>query len=343
MKVGVVGGGLAGALLAWRLSEASDRVRVEVVVGRRTRPDASAVSGGLVRGFELDPGAGRVAAESLAELRGDDRLREWSGYREIGSLYVVPRGVDPAGSVRVVDERLPGSPAVVDAGELRRRFGFRDLADDAVGVVERHAGYLSPAKLRDSALARAADQGVDVVAADAVDVRDGPALRTSDGVERRYDALVVAAGAWTPGLVDHGGTLRTKQIQYGVYRVPLSGLGAFVDDDTGLYGRPWGDGTFLLGLGCDRWDVRPEAVEPDLALADRVAAGVRRRFGVAVGAAPPEKVVASFDCYRSPAGLRLLPVDGRPGLFTFTGGSGGAAKTAVVVSRRAAGELLTTL
>ncbi|RKT54851.1 NAD(P)/FAD-dependent oxidoreductase [Saccharothrix australiensis] len=334
----MIGGGLAGSLLAWRLREASRRVRVEVVVGRRATPDASAVSGGLVRGFEPDPVACRDAADSLAEVRGDARLREGGGYREIGSLYVVRAGVDPAGSVRVVEERLPGSPVVVDARVLRDRFGLRDPEGRAVGVVERHAGHLSPARLRDSALAWAADLGAEVVRADAVEVRDGPAVRTCDGAERRYDVLVVATGAWTPGLVDHGGALRVKQIQYGVHPLVLPGVGAFVDDDTGLYGRPWAAGAFLVGMGGDRWDVGPGEAAPDRALADRVLAAVRRRFGVVGG--PPDRLVASCDCWSSPAGLRLRPVAGRPGLCTFTGGSGGAAKTVVAASRTAAGELL---
>jgi glycine/D-amino acid oxidase-like deaminating enzyme len=339
----VVGGGLAGALLAWRLREASDRLRVEVLAGARATVDASTVSGGLVRGFEPDPAASAVAADSLAELRADARLREWSGYREIGSLYLTPSGADPAESVRTVAERLPGSAVLVNATRLRRGFGFRGLREDAVGVVERHAGYLSPARLRDRALDWAAANEVEVARTSVIAVRDGPAVRTSDGAERRYDVLVVAAGAWTPRLVEHGGTLRTKQIQYGVYRIALPDLGSFVDDDTGLYGRPWSEGTFLLGLGGDRWDVAPEAVEPDHAMAGRVLDVVRRRFGVTARDPVPERVVASFDCYRSPAGLRLLPVDGRPGVFTFTGGSGGAAKTAVAASRAAASELLNTL
>lgn len=339
----MVGGGLAGALLAWRLREASDRLRVEVFAGERATVDASEVSGGLVRSFEPDPGAGAVAADSLAELRADARLREWSSYREIGSVYVLPNGADPTESVRTVAEWLPGSAELVSGARLRRGFGFRGLREDAVGVVERHAGYISPARLRDRALDWAAVHGVEVARTSVAVVRDGPAVRMSDGAERCYDALVVAAGAWTPRLVEHGGTLRTKQIQYGVYRIPMPDLGAFVDDDTGLYGRPWGEGAFLLGLDCNRWDVAPEAVEPDAALAGRVLEVARRRFGVTARDPPLERVVASFDCYRSPAGLRLVPVDGRPGVFTFTGGSGGAAKTALAASRNAASDLLNTL
>ncbi|MDR6592929.1 FAD-dependent oxidoreductase [Saccharothrix longispora] len=343
MRVGVVGGGLAGALLAWRLREASDRLRVEVLTGGRGTADASAVSGGLVRGFEPDPDAGAVAAESLAELRADARLRDWSGYREIGSLYVLSDDVDPARSVQVLGERLPGSAELVGAARLRRDYGLRGVREDAVGVVERHAGYLSPDRLRGKALDWSADHGVEVVRTGVASVRDGPAVRTSDGAERCYDVLVVAAGAWTPRLVEHGGTLRTKQIQYGVYRIPLPGLGSFVDDDTGLYGRPWGAGTFLLGLGCDRWDVAPEAVRPDPALVGRVLDVARDRLGVTARDPVPERVVASFDCYGPPAGLRLRPVRGRPGVFTFTGGSGGAVKTIVAASRSAASDLLNTL
>ncbi|MGG7609836.1 hypothetical protein ACQ5JZ_10565, partial [Streptomyces sp. ZG43] len=51
-----------------------------------------------------------------------------------------------------------------------------------------------------------------------------------------------------------------------------------------------------------------------------------------------DRSVAACDCYHDPAGLALRPLGG--GLHTFTGGSGGAAKTVVAASRRAARALL---
>ncbi|MFD1146672.1 FAD-dependent oxidoreductase [Saccharothrix hoggarensis] len=335
MRVAVVGGGVAGALLAWRLRR--ERADVVVFAGEPVPSDASAASGGLVRGFETDPAAAADAAASLAELRADDDLLEWTGYREIGSVHL-SSGVDPTASLAVVDAALPGSATVVTGAELARRFGFRDVADDTVGVVERHAGHLSPARLREHALKWSAGNGVEVRHERVAEVSAGPSVRPANGSAEGFDAVVVAAGAWTPRLVEHGGTLRTKQIQYGLHRLELPCRSGFVDDVTGLYGRPHGDGLALLGLGCERWDVDPAQVTPDDDLAARVADVARRRFGLAAEPVAPERVVASFDCYRTPAGLRLDHVG--DGVFTFTGGSGGAAKTVLAASRRAARELV---
>lgn len=326
MKIAVVGGGVAGSLLAWRLSG----WQVDVFAGDPSTADASGASGGLVRGFDIGSDSCRLAAESLAEVLDSPLLRDWTGYQESGAVYVLPEGVDPSDSLRTVEKFLPGSASAVTAGGLAE-YGFRDLAPDTVGVVERRAGWISPARLRDQALAWSADNGIDVRRERVAEVVEG-AVRLADGTERGYDVVVVAAGAWTAELVGDGS--RTKQIQYGIHTATLPGLGAFVDDRTGLYGRPHGAGTFLFGLGCDRWDVHPERVEPDLELADRVVDRVRERFGVE---AELVRVVASFDCYRDdPAGLELRPVGTSTSLFTFTGGSGGAAKTVLTASRVAA-------
>src|SRR5262245_47839856 len=69
LTVAVVGGGIAGAMLAWRLRQAAAR-RVAPHLftgGPRVRIDASTASDGIVRGFETDPGLCRYAADSLAE------------------------------------------------------------------------------------------------------------------------------------------------------------------------------------------------------------------------------------------------------------------------------------
>ena len=189
---------------------------------------------------------------------------------------------------------------------------------------------MSPARLRDALLSRVGSVHDTAVAG----VSAGPAVRLADGSARHFDAVVVAAGAWSGPLLDAAG-LRTKKIQYTVYADRVAGLGAFVDETTGLYGRPGAGGTLLLGLPTDEWDVNPGEVRADPALAARVSATARERLGRAPG--PALRTVASFDCYAD-GGLALRPVAG--GLFSFTGGSGGAAKTALAASRRAADTLL---
>ena len=362
MRVAVVGGGLAGALLAWRLRQASTGVAVEVLTGGSPPGgDATGASGGLVRGFELDAAACRVAAESLAELRGSQVLRRWAGYREIGSVFLPARPAAPFGeSVRTVEELLPGSVAVVGAGELALRYPFRELPDGTVGVVERYAGYLSPARLRSAVLAELGRCSVAVRALRVAGVTPAPAVRLADGTTLRYDAVVVAAGAWTPRLLAASGPaasgpaesgpaaggpaghgFRTKHIQYSLHAAGPPGLPAFVDASDGLYGRPADGGSLLIGLPSDRWDVDPDAVEPDHGLAARALASATRRLAGPITPHPQPRIVAAFDCYHPRPGLRLRPV-GEAGvpLFTFTGGSGGAAKTVLAASRAAASDLL---
>jgi|GEM_PF-1235339 len=371
-RVAIVGGGIAGVLLGWRLRRSPRPVALELFTGGAGVPsstttrgvggtwrhpisgDATAASGGLVRAFESEPAACRLAAESLAELRGSARLRSWAGYREVGALYLLPPGADRARSLKLVDAMLPGSVAVLDREALTAAYPLRGLPAGTTGVLERHAGYLSPARLRAAVLAEVAAAGCRVRQVPVTSVDGAPgaggngvaAVRLADGSVRGYDAVVVAAGAWTPRLLAAGGLdrdgLRTKQIQYSLHDVRLPGLGAFVEEVTGFYGRPAGRDTFLLGLPSQRWDVDPAAVEPDPALDGRVAAYARRRLGVRL-AGPPARTVASFDCYHEPPCLALRNASAGSALFTFTGGSGGAAKVVLAASRDAAGRLMDLL
>lgn len=342
VRIAIVGGGVAGTLLAWRLRQAAARPVVHLYTAEPTRIDATGASGGMVRGFEVAPEIGRSAVASLAELRADSGLRDAVGYREIGSMYLLPPGAEPAESVRLVEEALPGS-ATVHTDAATNGFPFRELPEGTVAVVERQAGYLSPALLRLATMVRLAQSGAVIRWTPVLAVDRTPALRLADGGVADYDVIVVAAGPWTPALLAASDMpvdrLRTKQIQYTVYQGKIAGLGVFVDDVTGLYGRPDGQGQLLLGLPCDRWDVDPGDVRPDAGLVERVADRARSLLGQpAAGRAV--RTVAACDCYRDPPGLELRPVTAGAPVFTFTGGSGGAAKTVLAASRRAATALL---
>lgn len=331
MRIAVVGGGVAGALLAWRLRT--------VAVDLYTAPtnDATGASGGLVRGFD----GSRLAAESLVELLADPRLREAADYHETGSLYLGP--ADPEAALGVLEELLPGSASVLTEAEVHARFPFRELPS-GTGVVERRAGYLSPAALRDATLGWAAEAGVAIRPVPVRGVAPFPALRLADGSTEEYDAVVIATGAWTPALLRASGLamggFTTRQIQYALYPSRPGGICAFVHDGTGLYGRPSGDRGFLLGLPCERWDVDPAALEPDTGLVARTAEVAYGMFGWPPVDERPLRTVVSADCYHGQPGLALRPVMPRTSVFTFTGGSGGAAKTVLAASRQAAVALL---
>ncbi len=343
MRVAIVGGGLAGALLAWRLSERPGRPRVELFAGTEPmRADATAASGGLMRAFEPDPEHCAAAAESLAELLATAELRAWADFREIGSLYVLAPGADPRASAAIVQDALPGSASVARASELD--LPFAGLPEDAVCVVEERAGHISPDRLRGCVLGLLSERGL-VIRGEAVRAvtADG-SVELDDATVMPYDAVVVAAGAWTGELLRRSGLpaagLRTKQIQYTLSAGAPTGARAFVDETTGLYGRPDGSAGFLLGLPCDRWDVAPGSAEPDPELAARVRELAAARLGAAVRSSPADRVVAAVDCFSEQPGLRLRPVVACSQVFTFTGGSGASAKTALAASRVAAAGLL---
>ena len=177
MRIAIVGGGVAGALLAWQLSRRVRRVRLTIYTADRPgRADASSASGGLVRGFEATPAACRQAAESLAEVRGSATLRDWTGYREIGSVYLMPGSADLSGSVAkslaMVEQALPGSACVVGPADLALRYPFRKLPPGAVAVVERQAGFISPHRLRACVLTELGSAGAAI---------DGCRVRTVTG------------------------------------------------------------------------------------------------------------------------------------------------------------------
>ncbi|WP_435149840.1 NAD(P)/FAD-dependent oxidoreductase [Micromonospora aurantiaca (nom. illeg.)] len=329
-RVLVVGAGISGVLLARRLRDAgADAVLIGPHDGGPDgRPaDATAASGGLVRAFEPDPAARSLAAASLAELLADPSLAAAAGWRRTGSLYLLDAasaaGVDGA-------ETLPRD-------EVAHRFGFAGLPDGTVGIWEDRAGYLDPDRLR-----RAVLRGLGRTETTPVARLDDRAVELRDGRRLTGDLVVVAAGAWTPRLLRAAGmpaTLRTKHIQYAHHVTGRAELPCFVDETSGLYGRPAGPGRVLLGLPSDRWDVDPPSPEPDAALAALVLAVAARRLP-GLDPRPAGPPVSAADCYSEPAGLALRHVSGA--VHTFTGGSGGAAKTVLAASRLAATALLNT-
>jgi glycine/D-amino acid oxidase-like deaminating enzyme len=351
----IVGGGLAGTLLAWRLAQATTGWRIDLVLGGpATTADATAASGGSVRAFESHPEQRRLAIASMVELLASRTLRQWSDYRPARavSLRRSTDGLDAA--VADIELMLPGSVSLAGADELAGD-GWADLHDGAVAVVERGAGVTSPARWRDAVLTDVRRR-VNVVeaAVNAVLPRDdgtvacATATTTTGPDVRDYDLVVAAVGAWTPALLAASGLpnagYRTKSIQYALHPVDGWCPPQFVDEVTGLYGRPTADGGLLLGLPTEQWDVDPDRPPTTPALVDDAARLATARFP-RLRLGPASTTVGSADCYAEQPILSLRPVldsvhsDGDHRLFTFTGGAGGSVKTALAASHRAAIQL----
>ena len=200
MRVCVIGAGIAGTLLAWRLSES---VEVDLVTGP-PGTDATAASGGGVRGFETHPVQRRLAIESLAELF--ETLQEEAGYTETGCTYLLPSyaGLETGG--RGGGARAPG----LDRDPRSRPAAPPGLARTA----RRHGRRLREAgRLHQAGPAAGGGDPANSPAAPGAGSWKGRYFgwsHTPDGSvscrlpglsQRRYDVVVVAAGPWTPGLL----------------------------------------------------------------------------------------------------------------------------------------------
>ncbi len=93
---------------------------------------------------------------------------------------------------------------MLSAAELRRRWPAFHIADDAVALLEDHAGYLSPERCIEQFLAQAAHHGATLHTNTAITAWNG----TSSGVtvttvRETWSAahLVITAGPWAPQLL----------------------------------------------------------------------------------------------------------------------------------------------
>ena len=342
----VIGGGLAGAMLVWRLA-GQTRWELDLLTGVAGTSDATAASGGAVRGYERHREQRRLASLSMVELRSSRTLRRWARFRPVDSVYLRSdaNGVDT--EIAEVEARLPGSVSRGSPADLAA-CGWAGVPDDAVAVLERAAGYTSPAAWRTALLAdRALRRRVSVRAAAATAVvpsEHGSVAVTAGGQRREYDAVVVATGAWTPPLLRSSGLpadgYRTKSIQYGVYATEGWRPPQFVDEISQLYGRPTPDGGLLLGLPTERWDVDPDLPPSPPGLTETAARLARDRFP-ALRLGRLLHAVTAADCYADQPVLCLRPVGGTGHLLTtFSGGAGGSVKTVLAASQLAADQLV---
>jgi glycine/D-amino acid oxidase-like deaminating enzyme len=337
VRVGILGGGLAGSLLAWRLARAATDWRIELIPGERCEADATRASGGAVRAYESHTGQRELAVASMAELLASRTLRRWAGYRRLGSLYLKRSADGLAGELAEIDRMLPGSAQLVPAAQL----DWAEVPADAVAVRERDAGYLAPDRFRAAVLADAVRVTVRPGSVHAVTLDDNGTIGC-DGHE--YDMVILALGAWTGRFLRAIGLpsdrYRVKSIQYAIHRAGGWRPPHFVDEITGLYGRPTADGGLLLGLPTDRWDVDPDRPPTDPALLDTAAVLTRARFP-RLRLGPAVRRVGSADCYADQPLLALRPAASlQHRLFTFSGGAGGSVKTALAASHRAATQLV---
>jgi D-hydroxyproline dehydrogenase subunit beta len=208
--VAVIGGGILGCALAAFLAEAGATV---VLLERDViAAGASGRNSGIVQ-HPMDPVLLSLFTETLAH------------YRDLAAHgFSLP--AEPQGLLLVAEDEAALAPELVAI-----RGGFPELAADALGPGEParlepalaphlagarlHTGYaVPPAAAAAAFAARAEAAGAQIrTGAAAVPARDGVAV---DGVHVPAGAVVVAAGPWTPELIDPTGAWRPIAPLWGV-------------------------------------------------------------------------------------------------------------------------------
>jgi sarcosine oxidase, subunit beta len=351
-SVAVIGGGIMGAAV---LDALTARGIADVVLYEQTDRLASGStrhSGGLVRVYHTAPTLADMAARSVPALKklADGRCDELR-YRPVGSIYFEPASrLDAARSELERLRKLTDWPIeLLTPQEGQRRFPMFAWDPVSVAIYESEAGYASPALMTKFLANRAVARGAVVrlrAAVSEVVVESGSVRGIlHDGRFAPADNVVVAAGAWSARLlsgVSAGLSLRSKRIHYITVSTRAGDHPAFIDDTTGLYGRPDDSGHSLVGLADDEWDVPLDSLAVNGSTCAKILAAARVRLpwmdGAVVGGG-----VRAFDGY-APDGLPLLgPSRDVPGLILATGWSGGGFKMALEAGRLVADAALPNL
>jgi sarcosine oxidase len=198
--VAVVGAGVAGAASAWALS----RRGLDVVLVERFGPGhARGGSHGATRIFRLsypDQEYVQLAQAALPlwrrlEQETDERLLRFTGLLEVA--HDVAPFADALEACGVACEEL-------DADAVAARFGIV-LPDGATALLQRDAGVVFAERSVAALLAAARARGVRFAPdtrVDALEPGDDGVELVTDGDRLHCDAVVVAAGAWAPALLE---------------------------------------------------------------------------------------------------------------------------------------------
>jgi len=190
MKVAVVGGGVMGAATAWRLATRGADV---VCFDRYSPPHAHGSSHGESRIIRTAYFEGAFYVPLLREAFELWRELETAGHSHLltmtGALYIGSASSEAVVGAQESAREHSLDIDVLSSAELRKRYPGHLPHEGDVAVLDRQAGILSPEGAVTAMLERVSD------------VRRGHRVENVESLLRDHDAVVVAAGPWTPELI----------------------------------------------------------------------------------------------------------------------------------------------
>ncbi len=259
MKVAVIGGGAMGAATSWRLAKRGVDV---VCFDRHSPPHSFGSTHGESRIIRSAYFEGTFYVPLLQEAFALWReLEATSGQHLLtmnGALMIGDASSDVVVGAQASAREHSLDAEFLDTAALRRRFRGHVVHDGDVAVLDRQAGVLNPEAAVRAMLAQAPQV-----------IRDKKVSSVAE-LRSEFDAVVVAAGPWTPELIDWIPLSVERQVHvwfsiardadwFGPDRFP-----AFVrqSDDSGfMYGIASLDGrTVKVGRHHDGETTTPETI-----------------------------------------------------------------------------------
>ena len=259
MKVAVIGGGVMGAATAWRLGKRG----VEVTVfDRHSPPHALGSSHGESRIIRTAYFEGPWYVPLLQEVFGLWRELETTSGKKIltmtGALMIGAESSENVAGALASAREHHLDAELLDTATLRRRFRGHVVREGEVAVLDKQAGILNP------------DLAVEAMLGQVADVQRETEISSIAELRRRFDRVVVAAGPWTPELIDwiplkverqvHGWFVVARDADwFGPDRFPA--FVRFSEESGFMYGIPSLDGkTVKVGRHHDGEITTPQTI-----------------------------------------------------------------------------------
>lgn len=267
MKIGIIGSGLVGLDAAWRLQRSGHEVTA-FDANAETREASWAAAGMLAPHHEALKPDGFWAFCS-------EGLQRWKTYA--GELRVSPDELDlhfasgwipffsneEAEALRIKAQWLKEQGVEVAYHDEPKEDHLKaGMNPSVLGVAQWTGGFVDPRRLALCLRSLGRNDGVNLRFGSKVETMDDRGNVVVGGEEEHFDHVVLAAGAWTPGLAEltglelKGAPVRGQMIRFG----PSHGvnLSHFVHSEMG-YVVPRADGRLVVGstmedAGFDRSD-----------------------------------------------------------------------------------------